>query len=231
MEKRRSPLVSIPALRAGIFKAWGSIVRWPFPRNAQCERIGSRAAEHRLDEPAGIPSLGMVASLQCPLPFRPARSIVAPQRPAVSQYPFRPGIPPDTKKAPGLETAPVGHLAVLSFRKQSQRERYETYAPRCWRWFGCHVRRCRVSVKRLIAVRLTKLKHWPEWKSANKWGFIDKTGKMVIPARFEGALDFFRRASFCHGRRKSRVHRQNGKDGHPPAVRGCPLFLRTTGYG
>jgi len=32
----------------------------------------SRAAEHRLDEPTGI-SLGVVASQQCPLPFRPAR--------------------------------------------------------------------------------------------------------------------------------------------------------------
>jgi hypothetical protein len=34
-------------------------------------------ADHRLDEPTGL-SLGMVASPQCPLPFRPARLIVAP---------------------------------------------------------------------------------------------------------------------------------------------------------
>ncbi|MGA9639831.1 MAG: hypothetical protein WBQ72_00400 [Terriglobales bacterium] len=32
------------------------------------------AADHRLDEPAKL-SLGMVASPQCPLPFRPAISL------------------------------------------------------------------------------------------------------------------------------------------------------------
>ena len=37
------------------------------------ERINSRAAEHRLDEPARL-SLSMVASLDCPLPFRLAKS-------------------------------------------------------------------------------------------------------------------------------------------------------------
>jgi hypothetical protein len=41
--------------------------------------VGGRKNEllrpvHRLDEPAGI-SLGMVASPQCPLPFRPAKSL------------------------------------------------------------------------------------------------------------------------------------------------------------
>ena len=41
------------------------------------------AADHRLDEPTGLP-LGMVASPQCPLGFRPARLIVAPRCPAVS---------------------------------------------------------------------------------------------------------------------------------------------------
>jgi len=32
MEKRRSPLVSIPPFRAGIFKAWGLSIRWGFGR-------------------------------------------------------------------------------------------------------------------------------------------------------------------------------------------------------
>jgi hypothetical protein len=41
------------------------------------------AADHRLDEPTGL-SLGMVASPQCPLPFRPAILIVAPRCLAVS---------------------------------------------------------------------------------------------------------------------------------------------------
>jgi hypothetical protein len=74
MEKRRSPLVSDSALRAGIFKAWGSIVRCLSPVSVQRGRRTSRAAEHRLNEPTGL-SLSMVASPQCPLPFRPARSL------------------------------------------------------------------------------------------------------------------------------------------------------------
>jgi len=41
--------------------------------SVQRERIGSRAAEHRLDEPSGL-SLSMVASLQSLLPFHPASS-------------------------------------------------------------------------------------------------------------------------------------------------------------
>jgi hypothetical protein len=36
-------------------------------------RTSSHAPVHRLDEPTGM-SLGMVASPQCPLPFRPAKS-------------------------------------------------------------------------------------------------------------------------------------------------------------
>ena len=52
----------------GIFKAWGSIVRWLLACNRRCWRIGSRSAEHRFDEPARL-SLGMVASRQSPPPF------------------------------------------------------------------------------------------------------------------------------------------------------------------
>ena len=37
-------------------------------------RTSSHTPVHRLDEPTGI-SLGMVASPQCPLPFRPAKSL------------------------------------------------------------------------------------------------------------------------------------------------------------
>ena len=39
-----------------------------FCRSTQRERISSRAAKHRLDEPTRL-SLGVVASLQSPLPF------------------------------------------------------------------------------------------------------------------------------------------------------------------
>src|SRR5215472_654853 len=67
MEKRRSPLVSIPPFgrgfsRHGVFRSDGV---W-----AAQERMLTPPV-HRLDEPTGI-SLGMVASPQCPLPFRPA---------------------------------------------------------------------------------------------------------------------------------------------------------------
>jgi hypothetical protein len=58
------------ALRAGIFKAWGLSIRWRLGG----ARTSSHAPVHRLDEPTGI-SLGMVASPQCPLPFRPAKSL------------------------------------------------------------------------------------------------------------------------------------------------------------
>jgi len=58
------------ALRAGIFKAWGLSIRWRLGG----ARTSSHAPVHRLDEPTGI-SLGMVASPQCLLPFRPAKSL------------------------------------------------------------------------------------------------------------------------------------------------------------
>src|SRR5438445_11836126 len=69
MEKRRSPLVSIPPFgrgfsRHGVFRSDGGWGR----KNELLRPV------HRLDEPAGI-SLGMVASPQSPLPFRPAKSL------------------------------------------------------------------------------------------------------------------------------------------------------------
>ena len=39
MDKRRSPLVWIPPLQGGDFQGMGSIVRWPFPLNAQRETL------------------------------------------------------------------------------------------------------------------------------------------------------------------------------------------------
>jgi hypothetical protein len=62
----------------------GSIVRWLFPRNAQ-RGIGSRAAKHRLDEPARL-SLGMVASPAEPASVSPGKFIVAPPRHAVLNF-------------------------------------------------------------------------------------------------------------------------------------------------
>ena len=70
MEKRRSPLVSIPPF-GGDFQGMGSFD--PMGFWAAEERILTPPV-HRLDEPTGL-SLGMVASPQCPLPFRPARSL------------------------------------------------------------------------------------------------------------------------------------------------------------
>ena len=69
MEKRRSPLMSIPPFGRG-FQGMGSF---------DPMEVGRRKNElsrpvHRLDEPTGL-SLGMVASPQCPLPFRPAKSL------------------------------------------------------------------------------------------------------------------------------------------------------------
>jgi hypothetical protein len=72
MEKRSSPLVSIPPFRAGIFKALGSFDPMRIWEAAQEAR--SSAADHRLDEPTWL-SLGMVASLQSPLPFHLAKSL------------------------------------------------------------------------------------------------------------------------------------------------------------
>ena len=69
MEKRRSPLVSIPPLRGGDFQGM-RVYRPMVFLLAQCtarENCG-------LDEPARL-SLGMVASLQCPPPFHPAGSL------------------------------------------------------------------------------------------------------------------------------------------------------------
>ena len=85
MEKRRSPLVSIPPLRGGDLQGMGVYLSSDdslLVVSAQRERIGSRPAKHRLDEPARL-SLGMVASLQSLPPFHLAKFIVAPPRPAV----------------------------------------------------------------------------------------------------------------------------------------------------
>jgi hypothetical protein len=71
MERERSPLVSIPPLRGGDFQGIGvyrSDVFWGRARKA------SLRAQHRLDEPTKL-SLGVVASLQSPLPFHLARSL------------------------------------------------------------------------------------------------------------------------------------------------------------
>jgi len=70
MEKRRSPLVSIPPFGRGFSRHGGLSIRWKLGG----ARTSPHAPVHRLDEPTGI-SLSMVASLQCPLPFRPARSL------------------------------------------------------------------------------------------------------------------------------------------------------------
>jgi len=69
----------------GFFKASGSIVRW---LSAQGERIGSRAAEHRLDEPARL-SLGMVASRRARLHF-PWQVHCSSAAPCCSQLPVWP---------------------------------------------------------------------------------------------------------------------------------------------
>jgi hypothetical protein len=74
MEKRRSPLVSIPPFGRGFSRHRGLSIRWRLVG----ARTSPHAPVHRLDEPTGV-SLGMVASPQCPPPFRPARLIVAPQ--------------------------------------------------------------------------------------------------------------------------------------------------------
>src|SRR5579863_3371689 len=72
MEKRRSPLVSSPPRRGGDFQGIGVYRPMTFlVVSVQRERIGSRAAKHRLDEPARL-SLSMVASLQSLPPFHPA---------------------------------------------------------------------------------------------------------------------------------------------------------------
>jgi len=74
MEKRRSPFVRIPPLRCGDFQG----MRVYRPMTSSCQRATRDKdlprCEHRLDESTGL-SLGMVASPQCPLPFRPAGSL------------------------------------------------------------------------------------------------------------------------------------------------------------
>src|SRR6266436_3957933 len=65
MEKQRSPLVSIPPFGRGFSRHGGLSIRWRLGG----ARTSSHAPVHRLDEPTGL-SLGMVASPQCPLPFR-----------------------------------------------------------------------------------------------------------------------------------------------------------------
>ena len=72
VERVRSPLASIPPLRGGDFqgiRVYRSDVFWGRARKANF-----RAPKHRLDEPTKL-SLGMVASLQSPLPFHLAKSL------------------------------------------------------------------------------------------------------------------------------------------------------------
>ena len=72
MERERSPLVSIPPLRGGDFQGIGVYRSDVFLGRAR--KVNFRAQPHRLDEPTRL-SLGMVASLQSPLPFRLAKSL------------------------------------------------------------------------------------------------------------------------------------------------------------
>src|ERR1035438_9081838 len=65
------PLVSVPPLRGGDFqgiRVYRSDASW-----GRARKVNFRA-RHRLDEPAKL-SLGLVASLQSPLPFRLAKSL------------------------------------------------------------------------------------------------------------------------------------------------------------
>jgi hypothetical protein len=70
MEKRRSPLVSIPPFGRGFSRHGGLSIRWRLGG----ARASPHAHVHRLDEPSGL-SLSMVASPQCPLPFHPAEAL------------------------------------------------------------------------------------------------------------------------------------------------------------
>ena len=72
MERVRSPLASIPPLRGGDFQ--GIRVYRSDVFLGRARKANFRAQKHRLDEPAKL-SLGMVASLQSPLPFRLAKSL------------------------------------------------------------------------------------------------------------------------------------------------------------
>jgi transposase len=71
MERVRSPLVSIPPFGRGFSRHGGLSIRCVLGR---ARKGNFRAHEHRLDEPTRL-SLGMVASLQSPLPFYLARSL------------------------------------------------------------------------------------------------------------------------------------------------------------
>jgi len=64
-------LVSVPPLRGGDFQGIG-VYRSDMVFGAKRER--NSRAPHRLDEPTRL-SLGMVASLQSPLPFHLAMSL------------------------------------------------------------------------------------------------------------------------------------------------------------
>jgi hypothetical protein len=72
VERGRSPLVSIPPLRGGDFQ--GIRVYRSDVFLGRARKANFRAQQHRLDEPTKL-SLGMVASLQSPLPFHLARSL------------------------------------------------------------------------------------------------------------------------------------------------------------
>src|ERR1017187_427497 len=72
MERGRSPLMSIPPLRGGDFQ--GIRVYRSDMVLGRARKANFRAQQHRLDEPTKL-SLGMVASLQSPLPFHLARSL------------------------------------------------------------------------------------------------------------------------------------------------------------
>jgi len=86
MEKRRSPLVSIPPLRGGDFQGIGGLSSDDFSLAGKRESLSPRAARHRLDEPTRL-SLGMVASLQSPPPFHLVTVIVASDTVALT-FPF-----------------------------------------------------------------------------------------------------------------------------------------------
>lgn len=61
---------------AGIFKAWGSIVRCLFLAMHSARGLAPALLSIGSMSPTRL-SLSMVASLQCPLPFHPAKVIVA----------------------------------------------------------------------------------------------------------------------------------------------------------
>jgi len=72
MESGRFPLVGKFRPSGGDFQGIGVFQSDVFVGRAR--RVLFRARQHRLDEPTGL-SLGMVASLQSPLPFYPAKSL------------------------------------------------------------------------------------------------------------------------------------------------------------